>query len=431
MNNPQPVLIMILFWAFHGIHAQTADVNASVDTKDMLFYYQGLKEGCHIIFGQNLGHGDAITTNYNPLVEQVFVNTGKRLALVGSEYGFSTQPDLFAANLTLINHWKTGGIVTISWRANNPWNGMLADNIEHQGETGLLVTPGNQAYDSWMNQLTQIGDVLEMLRDSGVVVLWRPLPEMNGTWFWWGHSPGSTDTSSFINLWKQIFQYLTEERQLHNLLWVYSVSHSFDSPVDLYYPGDEFVDIVGINIFDDNAAYIYPADYDKLKALGKPMGLTEFAPTLPHPIGNYDYTILLENLQNMWDDYVFSYSWHDFPGGINSYAGNLNENLLLQDPCAITLDDIQLSLSSNQILPDKNFSLYPNPVDENCLIRSNSPNLTIDQLSVFDSNGKCLEIISLSSQQNYVFNTAALRAGIYCILIESNGKLYPQKLAKY
>lgn len=59
------------------------------------------------------------------------------------------------------------------------------------------------------------------------------------------------------------------------------------------------------------------------------MGLTEFAPTLPHPIGNYDYTILLENLQNMWDDYVFSYAY-DFRVG--STDGNPTKTCCFRIP---------------------------------------------------------------------------------------------------
>lgn len=419
MNSPHGIFILVLLSFISSLNAQTANNNATEETKSTLQKISDLQSGCHIVFGQNLGHGAEIIVNYPPLVDQVFIYTGKRLAMIGSEYGFSPVEELHQANQKLISFWKSGGLVTVSWRADNPWNGLSANNTEHQDEIGGLVIPGNPAYDTWKNQLSEISDVLEELRDSGVVVLWRPLPEMNGNWFWWGHTPGNTDASRFTNIWKDMYDYMTNERQLNNLIWVYSVSHAFESPVTFYYPGAEYVDIVGMNIVDDNTNITFANDYTQLAALGKPMGITEFSPALPHPFGDYDYTLLLDKLKNLWGDYVFCTAWHDFPAGINSYASNENEYALLNDPCAITMQELY---STDTKLPQNHdLQIFPNPVESSLKIQFNGNDQKIDQLILMNCQGKKMQALKAVQQIDFNLDVSTLPAGVYFLLVVADG----------
>ena len=48
-----------------------------------------------------------------------------------------------------------------------------------------------------------------------------------------------------------MFYYLTNTKQLHNLLWVYSPDQSRSEP-SKYYPGDAYVDIVSLDVYTDN-----------------------------------------------------------------------------------------------------------------------------------------------------------------------------------
>ena len=89
------------------------------------------------------------------------------------------------------------------------------------------------------------------LQEAGVVVLWRPLHEAAGNygkwggtgkaWFWWG----SEGPEPYIALYRNMFDYFTNEKGLHNLIWVWNGQEAD------WYPGDKYVDIVGYDIYDD------------------------------------------------------------------------------------------------------------------------------------------------------------------------------------
>src|SRR5690606_15358687 len=109
-----------------------------------------------------------------------------------------------------------------------------------------LVTPGTEVHDRWMIMLDDIADGLQELQDAGVIVIWRPLHEMNGGWAWWQRQ----HPESYTALWQHMFDHFTDERQLNNLLWAYSPNANntqWDYGSMYFYPGDQYVDIVGLD----------------------------------------------------------------------------------------------------------------------------------------------------------------------------------------
>ena len=93
--------------------------------------------------------------------------------------------------------------------------------------------------------IKEIAKQLKRLEKAGVPVIWRPLHEASGGWFWWG----AKGSDAYKKLWKYLYNELTNTYDCNNLIWVYN-GQSAD-----WYPGDEYVDIVGEDIYPGNHVY--------------------------------------------------------------------------------------------------------------------------------------------------------------------------------
>jgi mannan endo-1,4-beta-mannosidase len=166
--------------------------------------------------------------------------------------------------------WQKGGIVTMQLHWIHPSN---PDGSAWLGAHGrkkpsppfdfaAAFQPGTQVHEELMRDLKGHADFLQQLADARVPVLWRPLHEIDGGWFWWTDRETPENTA---RLWQMMFDYFVKERNLHNLIWVYSAGlHPSSKNRDVvqielrrrFYPGDNYVDIVGIDIYP-NTYYGY------------------------------------------------------------------------------------------------------------------------------------------------------------------------------
>jgi len=122
------------------------------------------------------------------------------------------------------------------------------------------TTPGTKEHRQVMRDLEKTGNYLEQLREAGVPVLWRPLHEIDGGWFWW---TDKTTPENTAKLWRMMFDYYVKQRKLNNLIWVYGAAFKTSrrgrdvEQIKLrkrYYPGAKYVHISSIAIYA-NAYY--------------------------------------------------------------------------------------------------------------------------------------------------------------------------------
>ncbi len=199
--------------------------------------------------------------------------------------------------------WKErGGIVSMEWHWANPMGtgGDFKHTQPKKGErpdVGKMVTPGTAEFAAAMEDMKRHADYLEQLRDAHVPVLWRPLHEIEGGWFWWTDMETPENTAK---LWRMMFEYLVKERKLHNLIWVYSSAlKAGEKSKDVeaieyrqrFYPGSNYVDIAGIDIYvnkwfgwADYRESAYPKAYGIMTkvAPGKMLALCE-CQGIPNP----------------------------------------------------------------------------------------------------------------------------------------------------
>ncbi|MBC8125623.1 MAG: hypothetical protein H8M99_00540 [Gloeobacteraceae cyanobacterium ES-bin-144] len=241
-----------------------------------------------------------------------------------------------AINPLLIEHWRAGGLVTLSVHMTHPWTGKKA--WETSGNLKDLVIDGKPA-PMLQAILDPIADGLADLQKQGVVVLFRPYHELTNNAFWWS----SKDSGAFKAMWRATFQYFTETKKLHNLLWIYNPMAGCGKRAMDYYPGESLVDMVSLDLYSPNLAGEV-ANYQLLKTTGKPFALAEFGPgnvkftadTFANTTLNYDYGGFSELLLKHFPDTVFFVAWRG-PFSLNK---NRNAKTLLASPLLLNLEQL-------------------------------------------------------------------------------------------
>jgi mannan endo-1,4-beta-mannosidase len=147
----------------------------------------------------------------------------------------------------MIEVYKRGGINTVSWHIRN----IVSDGSSWDTSTCVRgILPGGEFHQAYIEKLDLVSDLFSSLKTGKgdlIPVLFRPFHEMNGDWFWWGSK--SCTPEEYKALFQFTVNYLREEKQLHNLIYVYSSDVFFTEEEYLtFYPGDNYVDVLG---FDD------------------------------------------------------------------------------------------------------------------------------------------------------------------------------------
>jgi len=190
--------------------------------------------------------------------DYVFDTTGVRPAIMGGdllayspqEVAHGSHPEKADEVGRLIAASKAGQTITLSWHWCSPaglidskekpwWRGFYTDSTAFDIQK-TLADPSSADYAAMLSDIDAIAVQLRKLQDAHVPVLRRPLHEASGRWFWWG----AKGPVPFVQLWRILFDRLTRVDGVHNLVWV------FTGDADLaWYPGDEYVDIVGIDAY--------------------------------------------------------------------------------------------------------------------------------------------------------------------------------------
>lgn len=239
--------------SIYDINYALSNKNANDDAK-RLWKYLCDNYGKNIISGQYTD-GGAKSNEYKTLVNM----TGKAPAIWGfdmmdyspSRVRYGTKPSSVDNAIEWAKDYD--GIVTFCWhwtpneaylfgntKNHEWWRGFYT---EHTTYDVKAVMNGSDAdgYKYLLEDIDAIAVQLKRLQDEGIAVLWRPLHEASGGWFWWG-----TDRDSYLKLWNLLYDRLTNYHKLNNLIWVWN-----GGAAD-WYPGDETVDIIGEDIYPEN-----------------------------------------------------------------------------------------------------------------------------------------------------------------------------------
>lgn len=168
--------------------------------------------------------------------------------------------------------YERGGIITISWHLNNPLTGGTA--WQPASGTVASILPGgekNALYKSWLDKVAAFMLALKGRHGEYIPVIFRIFHELNGSWFWWGGKNCTPD--ELKQLWQFTVRYLRDEKHVHNLLYAYNTDRFASAEAWLErYPGDEFVDIAGFDIYQANNI---STNEDFVKEFGRMLALLD------------------------------------------------------------------------------------------------------------------------------------------------------------
>ncbi|MFI0719144.1 glycosyl hydrolase [Streptomyces sp. NPDC021224] len=225
-----------------------------------------------------------------------------------------------------------GGIVTFCWHWNAPsglidqpgkewWRGFYTDSTTFDLQAAL-ADPSGTDYQLLLRDIDAIAVQLGRLQDAGVPVIWRPLHEAEGGWFWWG-AKGPEPAKA---LYRLMHDRLTRVDGIHNLVW------QWNSVDPAWYPGDDVVDMVSADSYPqagDHGPVALTYDHElSLTGDTKVAALAEVG-TIPDPD-------LLRAYQAQWSYFV---AWS---GSEQDPASNDLDFLkrVYADPYVVTLDEL-------------------------------------------------------------------------------------------
>ena len=190
-------------------------------------------------------------------------------------------------------HVERGGVVTLSWHLRNPYTGGDAWDTSAGHAVVESILPGGANHEMFLGWLDAAAEYIKSL---DVSLVWRPWHEHSGGWFWWGAQQCTPE--QYNALWKMTYEYFTEEKGIDNILWAISPNSTADFEAwEERYPGDEYVDIVGLDCycsayvpmeeavpeFRDNLARCLSSLASFASAHGKILALTETGyEAIPH-----------------------------------------------------------------------------------------------------------------------------------------------------
>ena len=176
--------------------------------------------------------------------------------------------------------WNMGGIPTYTWHwkvgedtvfytqgtpagFNNPGctEGVMGTSNTNtcfnytkafKGEQCQELDETSQEYKDIVADIDIVSGYFKQLEEKGIAVVWRPLHEASGGWFWWGVA----SAECYVQLYRLVFDRMVNTNKLTNLIWVWNINtdpkfgYDYSALNAAWYPGDEYVDIVAVDIYD-------------------------------------------------------------------------------------------------------------------------------------------------------------------------------------
>lgn len=256
-------ILLSIFSLSAGTSFAQIDPDATKETKALFQKLQNLT-GKGSLFGHqdDLAYGYTWSEGFNR--SDVKDVTGSYPGLFGWDFGHleiaGATHNIDGVPGDSIRKWiqfgnEIGSVITLSWHIKNP---IYEKATAPDQNTVEQLLPGAPKHHLLAERLDRLAAFILSLKDKNgnpIPIIFRPWHEHNGEWFWWGQKNCTPD--QYVQMWQFTVRYLRDEKNIHQLLYAISPDRSrtqietFESDYFYAYPGDEYVDILGLDNYWD------------------------------------------------------------------------------------------------------------------------------------------------------------------------------------
>jgi mannan endo-1,4-beta-mannosidase len=418
------ILFLIIFSA-PGLFAQTAgrnsaemSVNATLVTPNPNVGAEKLYQFLYDNYKKKIISG-VMTLNSFDETQWLKTNTGKEPALIGLDFMHCNRGYNWYDNEQPVKDAKTwynkNGIPALCWHWRDPsrkteefYTSKTTFDIRKVSDTTSIE------YKAMISDIDYISSLLKKLQDENIPVIWRPLHEAAGGWFWWG----AKGAAPCKKLYQVMYDRMVNHNGIKNLIWVWTREPNDDA----WYPGDEYVDIVGRDIYKDGDHGSQLTEYNSMNTLygGKKMITESECGSMPDP----------DNLAKDKAGWSYFMPWYgDFVRNSKYNSLALWKKIMAHD-YVITLDEMpdlktyeaQPSVTGTEKESKTNeVQIYPTKVEDQLRIESKKK---LGTIKVVTATGQ-LVMEQFSVTNSMTLSLAGLHRGLYFMHVEDH------KVAKF
>lgn len=299
--------------------------------EDVLNYLKSFGNGSYM-FGQ-------VATwvhNENPDMDdpsnwlyKIYEHAGKMPRYGVITYDFTDDPFPDAAwNNGVKKMWERGLIAGVYSFYANPAGGAFRDSCD---VSQIFQPDTNPIKTNFYQQMDRMAANLQWIKEQGIPVIYTPFVELDDNNSKWHPKDGRENA---VLLYRLVHDYFTEDKGLDNIIWAYH-TREVDGALEAFYPGDEYVDILGKSGYGPDLRF---PEYEwavEKKKQGKIIWWAELG------INNRDAPPrdcfdLLDTLENKYPELAGFVFWSD--AGHYNITGNLNGPEFMADPRIVTLE---------------------------------------------------------------------------------------------
>jgi len=159
-------------------------------------------------------------------------------------------------------HYQRGGVITLSWHANNPLTMQIPDTLRQRQhgtawdvsskEVVASILPEGKNHDLFNTWLERLATFFISLKDDDgtpIPFIFRPYHEHSGSFFWWGTNICTDE--EYAALWRYTVDFFRYKKDIHNILYAYNTDRV--TSLEQYmrgYPGDDIIDMLSLDMYD-------------------------------------------------------------------------------------------------------------------------------------------------------------------------------------